>query len=84
MMEEFILGFFIASLLGFIVLYRLLGKRPQRAEIKAQTGPSGNKSSEHSVSQKDGGTDVVVVGAGVAGSTLAYSLAKVSLRLYFM
>ncbi|CAI9765439.1 unnamed protein product [Fraxinus pennsylvanica] len=64
MMEEFILGFFIASLFRFIVLYRLFGKRPQKAAIEAQTGPSSHKSSENSVSQKDGGTDVVIVGAG--------------------
>ncbi|KAL2459991.1 Squalene epoxidase 1 [Abeliophyllum distichum] len=76
MIEEFILGFFIASLFGFIVLYRLLGKRPQRASIEAQRGPSVQNSSENSVSQKDGNPDVVVVGAGVAGSALAYSLAK--------
>lgn len=75
--EEFILGFFIASLFGFIVLYRLLAKRPQRASTEAQRNASV-QSSEKYASLEDGESDVVVVGAGVAGSALAYSLAKVS------
>lgn len=77
MMEQCIIGGLIALVLGFMLLHRLVGKREQNIATKAPSDVQ--KSSENGACRTDGPPDVVVVGAGVAGSALAYSLAKVGL-----
>ncbi|KAI3447935.1 hypothetical protein Pfo_004600 [Paulownia fortunei] len=76
MMEQCILGGFIAFVFGFTLLYRFVDKREKSSIMEAPRGASVQKSSENGVCKKDGPPDVVIVGAGVAGSALAYSLAK--------
>ncbi|KAL8553003.1 hypothetical protein ACS0TY_001615 [Phlomoides rotata] len=74
MMEECIVGGLIALVLGFMLLHRLVGKREKNIVTKSPS--DAQKSSENGACKKDGPPDVVIVGAGVAGSALAYSLAK--------
>ncbi|KAL0383929.1 UNVERIFIED_CONTAM: Squalene monooxygenase SE1 [Sesamum radiatum] len=76
MMEQYIFGGFIAFIFGLILLYIFLEKSSKCTVKEAPRGASSRKSSENAVCRKDGPPDVVIVGAGVAGSALAYSLAK--------
>lgn len=66
-----ILGTVVATLLGFALFYSLKGKK--------KSVDSSMKSSENRTCKSDSGknTDVIIVGAGVAGSALAYTLGKV-------
>lgn len=77
MTEQYILGCFVAVFLGFIAL-KILRKNGNK-HMKRQTpkGAAVRPISDRAVPAKDGPPDVVIVGAGVAGSALAYSLAKV-------
>lgn len=77
MMEQYIFGGFIGLVFGLILLYIFLEKSSKCTVKEAPRGASARKSSENFVCRKDGPPDVVIVGAGVAGSALAYSLAKV-------
>lgn len=70
--QQYILASLIAFILGFTLLYKLYKKRTGPAR-----GTGVKSSSESDVCRTDGPPDVVIVGAGVAGSALAYSLAKV-------
>lgn len=65
------LGAVIATLLGFALFYGLKGKK--------KSIDSSMKSSENRTCKSDSGrsTDIIIVGAGVAGSALAYTLGKV-------
>ncbi|KAL9173736.1 hypothetical protein ABFS82_02G008000 [Erythranthe guttata] len=74
-MEQYVFGGLIAWIIGLILLYRLL-ENSSKITIKETIRSDAQKSSENAVSKKDGPPDVVIVGAGVAGSALAYSLAK--------
>lgn len=65
MMRGCILG---GLVVGLLLLHRLVGKREKKIARKAV---------ENGGCKKDGSPDVVIVGAGVAGSALAYCLAKV-------
>ncbi|KAL2254887.1 squalene monooxygenase-like [Sesamum indicum] len=76
MMEQYIFGGFIGLVFGLILLYIFLEKSSKCTVKEAPRGASARKSSENFVCRKDGPPDVVIVGAGVAGSALAYSLAK--------
>ncbi|MFQ6651358.1 hypothetical protein Gotur_023718 [Gossypium turneri] len=92
MAEQYIVGVgaVIASLLGFLFLYcnslirfRGLRKLKRAASMEFPKGNSVNKTGN---SEGVGTTDIIIVGAGVAGAALAYSLGKVPfflLVLYF-
>ncbi|KAL3843821.1 hypothetical protein ACJIZ3_001224 [Penstemon smallii] len=83
MIDQYILGSFVASLFGFVLLYKL------RRKIKKPKSNSkiGNKNECINGSAADGGSqadsagevDVIIVGAGVAGAALAYTLGKITL-----
>lgn len=81
MAEQFILGVVIAVLLGFAVLY-FLGKSKKKGKIatkfSSQTNESMNITEEvsQSLPKTAGKVDIIVVGAGVAGSALACALGK--------
>lgn len=78
-MEQYILGCSIALFLGFILLVQRFITRNGNKKMKKQ-GPKGaavRPISDRVVPTRDGPPDVVIVGAGVTGSALAYSLAKV-------
>ena len=80
MFSPYILGAFLASVLGFLLLYDL---REKERKIKRHRRADGLVTSSSGIGecpQDDGfGTDVIIVGAGVAGSALAHTLGKVSL-----
>ena len=97
MINQFILGAFVASvvgLVGFVLLYSHLIIRRERKRY-APPSPAANRIAERkdhqyiktSVNNVDGPasaneksvSDVIIVGAGVAGSALAYTLGKVPL-----
>ncbi|KAG6516820.1 squalene monooxygenase SE1-like isoform X2 [Zingiber officinale] len=72
MADQYLLGTIMASILMFFLLVGFWG-----CKRKAHLAP-GNRSSCAIRAEKGGsGTDVIVVGAGVAGSALAYTLGKV-------
>ena len=79
-----LVGAIIASLLAVILLRRLLGKKGRSAgtiagaplEITLETAAEDGAS--------DDGADIIVVGAGVAGSALAYTLAKVRIPSFVL
>ncbi|TYI88317.1 hypothetical protein E1A91_D04G199900v1 [Gossypium mustelinum] len=82
MAEQYIVGVgaVIASLLGFLFLYcnslerfRGLRKLKRAASMEFPKGNSVNKTGN---SEGVGTTDIIIVGAGVAGAALAYSLGK--------
>ncbi|XP_077233930.1 squalene monooxygenase SE1-like [Tasmannia lanceolata] len=76
---QYLLGGIFAFVLASFLIPRLFGKRKNDARAPA-TGigsGAGKKSSEKGeCDSRNGGTDVIVVGAGVAGSALAYTLGK--------
>ena len=83
---EFVLGGVLVSLLGsvffMIISTTLGGKKPSKAlngGVKSNDRfGNGNFQPEMEV-EDEKSTDVVIVGAGVAGAALAYTLAKVRL-----
>lgn len=79
MVYQNIFGAVIASLLGFAFLYRLRGKKKARALVKTDQNGNCLKSSENGICEAkiSTSTDIIIVGAGVVGSALAYTLGKV-------
>ncbi|CAL5326109.1 hypothetical protein CsSME_00005509 [Camellia sinensis var. sinensis] len=88
MVDNYIVGTFFASLLGFLLLYIL---RSRNATVKPDNRPDHHhhhafdeirndcvRSSINGQPPPDGGpdTDVIIVGAGVAGAALAHTLGK--------
>lgn len=69
MAYEFLVGAVVASVLGFLLIG--LRSRRRRCPLGAGKGISGPLYAEK------GKADIIVVGAGVAGSALAYALGKV-------
>ncbi|KAJ6761552.1 SQUALENE MONOOXYGENASE [Salix koriyanagi] len=74
-------GVVSAFLFGFVVLYSSRRREKIKASEKTRTKKK-LKSSGNGVCRSNfaGNTDVVIVGAGVAGSALAYALAKLGLE----
>ncbi|GFP88686.1 squalene monooxygenase [Phtheirospermum japonicum] len=83
--DQFIIGGFIASLFGFVLLCRLRGKIEKdkgaktlrRDESTRRFAAGGGFRSNPS-----GDTDIVIVGAGVAGAALACTLGKDGRRVH--
>ncbi|XP_044500230.1 squalene monooxygenase SE1-like [Mangifera indica] len=80
-----IFGAFIASILGLLLLQSCRGKKKSGdASIKIH-GNERSKRSEnvtHPAEVAETTTDIIIVGAGVAGSALAYTLAKDDRRVH--
>ncbi|RVX23200.1 Squalene monooxygenase [Vitis vinifera] len=79
MFHPYILGAFFASVLGFL-LYALRDKerKDNRHRHHRADGLVTSSSEIGQCRQDDGfGTDIIIVGAGVAGSALAHTLGKV-------
>lgn len=90
MMDKYIVPSFVVSLLGFLLLYIILRRRTPN--YKKKDPKSTQKCDTHNVissnltngeceSKKGNDTDVIIVGAGVAGAALAHTLAKVYSQL---
>ncbi|WOL03072.1 squalene monooxygenase [Canna indica] len=75
MADQYLLGTVVASILGFLLLF-VLHSRRRRSITAAGQGNSG------SLLTGNGEADVIVVGAGVAGSALAYTLGKDGRRVH--
>lgn len=90
--DPYVVWTFFASLLGFLLLSVLRRRNygnataQDKGKVKNKNNTSDNHISEECVkSSGDGecrpeygsGTDVIIVGAGVAGSALAHTLGKV-------
>ncbi|KAI3972699.1 hypothetical protein MKX01_019357 [Papaver californicum] len=71
-MIQYILGGILASLLGFLFLLKLNGKKNKSNEIRDECV----KSSINGDLRSNDDTDIIIVGAGVAGAALAYTLGK--------
>ncbi|KAI3996543.1 hypothetical protein MKX01_009375 [Papaver californicum] len=71
-MIQYILGGILASLLGFLFLLKLNGKKNKNNEIRDECV----KSSINGDLRSNDDTDIIIVGAGVAGAALAYTLGK--------
>nr|XP_043618963.1 squalene monooxygenase SE1-like [Erigeron canadensis] len=72
LLEQYILGGIIATWLGFALIY-FLGVRKSEQDDDLDLHKQTNKL-VRARAQDDGETDVIIVGAGVAGAALAYSL----------
>uniref|UniRef100_A0A2C9V663 Squalene monooxygenase n=1 Tax=Manihot esculenta TaxID=3983 RepID=A0A2C9V663_MANES len=77
MESEYLMGRIMASLLGFVLLYRLTANK-KATTSRGVARYEKLESSENGIDQaeKDKKPDVIIVGAGVAGSALAYTLGK--------
>ncbi|KAL7002939.1 squalene monooxygenase [Sarracenia purpurea var. burkii] len=73
---QYLLGGVIASLLGFVIFYNSRKQTEKNGASMAKTVKTSVDVS-YRPSETTGSTDVVIVGAGVAGSALAYALGKV-------
>ncbi|KAL0412646.1 UNVERIFIED_CONTAM: Squalene monooxygenase SE1 [Sesamum radiatum] len=87
MIDQYILGGFVASLVAFVLLYNLprktrktnhkgskVGRGDECIKTSAVGGGSGTEAA--------GDTDIIIVGAGVAGAALAYTLGKDGRRVH--
>nr|ANG59902.1 squalene epoxidase 1 [Alisma plantago-aquatica subsp. orientale] len=71
----FLLQCLLAGSLAAFIAYLFVRPRPTRKELHGVNG--GLSSADKALIQgKDGDTDILIVGAGVAGSALAYTLGK--------
>ncbi|CAA7387719.1 unnamed protein product [Spirodela intermedia] len=78
MLMEYVFGVVVASLLGFLLMFPFQGKSREggmkrNAEIQGRLSKVAECGSEAAC---EGSSDVIVVGAGVAGSALACALGK--------
>ncbi|KAL4555905.1 hypothetical protein LXL04_038537 [Taraxacum kok-saghyz] len=78
-LQQYILGGIIATWLGFTLIY-LLGVKKSKPDDGLHVHKQTNEL-VRTQPQKDGGIDVIIVGAGVAGAALAYSLGKDGRRI---
>ncbi|KAL8027572.1 hypothetical protein ABFS82_14G101100 [Erythranthe guttata] len=87
MIDQYIFGGFVASLFAFVLLYtlrrRTIGKTKGGASKAASidecvTSPAADGGSRV---ESGGDADVIIVGAGVAGAALAYTLGKEGRRV---
>ena len=76
-----LIGVAAATLLAAVFAAAVLGRRrrPRAPVVEGKPAPdAGCAVADGEGSAGDGGTDVIIVGAGVAGSALAYTLGKVA------
>ncbi|KAJ4716081.1 Squalene monooxygenase [Melia azedarach] len=83
--EQYVLGGVIATLLGFaLFIYNSRGKKKNIDPSMKIEGSECFKSAENRICQSDSdeNTHMIIVGAGVAGSALAYALGKDGRRVH--
>ncbi|XXG64738.1 hypothetical protein AAC387_Pa05g2608 [Persea americana] len=81
---QYLLGGMLAFFLGFFFFSGFKGKEKEKEKEKEKScaASSEKKSAEGECRGKDSGTDVIIVGAGVAGAALAYTLGKDGRRVH--
>ncbi|KAJ1406300.1 hypothetical protein SESBI_25225 [Sesbania bispinosa] len=78
MVDPYALGWIICSVLSLVALYNLVFTRKNcTASSEAATENITTATGECRSLNRDGDAEVIIVGAGVAGSTLAHTLGKV-------
>ncbi|KAL2231504.1 squalene monooxygenase-like [Sesamum indicum] len=86
MIDQYILGGFVASLVAFVLLYNLPRKTRKTNKVsKVGRGDECIKTSAvggGSGTEAGGDADIIIVGAGVAGAALAYTLGKDGRRVH--
>nr|AEJ79818.1 squalene epoxidase [Eleutherococcus senticosus]AEJ79819.1 squalene epoxidase [Eleutherococcus senticosus] len=87
LIDQYYLGWIFAFLFGFLLLFNFKRKREKNGANSTDFGTDSviNTSSENGYNSPEhiaGSTDVIIVGAGVAGSALAYTLAKDGRRVH--
>ncbi|XP_062097215.1 squalene monooxygenase SE1-like [Humulus lupulus] len=85
MVDQFVIGWISVSLLSLIAFYNLVlkNKTPTDSSGKITECVQNNITAISGECQsKDGDVDVIIVGAGVAGSALAHTLGKVGRRVH--
>nr|AFN61200.1 squalene epoxidase [Chlorophytum borivilianum] len=86
-LDHYLFGGIVASILGLLFLSQLVGGRRKKTKEEGD-GEEENGAVCKTTAAVDGecgtrgGTDVIVVGAGVAGSALAYTLGKDGRRVH--
>ncbi|KAI3786269.1 hypothetical protein L1987_39830 [Smallanthus sonchifolius] len=78
-LEQYILGGIIATWLGFALIY-FLGVKKNKSDEDLDFHKQTSELVQTRL-QNDGATDIIIVGAGVAGAALAYSLGKDGRRI---
>ncbi|KAL0318254.1 UNVERIFIED_CONTAM: Squalene monooxygenase SE1 [Sesamum calycinum] len=89
MVDLTLLGFVLAALSGFLGLYcyGLLRKSQRSCSVEEGDGSASTTTTTTTVigegecGSRDGGCDVIIVGAGVAGAALAHTLGKDGRRI---
>ncbi|KAF2294268.1 hypothetical protein GH714_008736 [Hevea brasiliensis] len=82
MESQYVMGGIMVSLLGFLLFYRSTVKRISSLSREDARGET-LKSSENGVkAEKATNPDIIIVGAGVAGSALAYTLGQHGRRVH--
>lgn len=87
MIDQYIFGCFAASLMGFVLLYNLRRKirrnRGSKPAGKDECVKTSSAAAAGGSRQENGGdADIIIVGAGVAGAALAYTLGKDGRRVH--
>ncbi|XP_047975309.1 squalene monooxygenase SE1-like [Salvia hispanica] len=82
MIGQYIFGCFAASLFGFALLYNL--RRKIRRDVAGKDGciKTSAAVAERMRQESGGDPDIIIVGAGVAGAALAYTLGKDGRRVH--
>jgi squalene monooxygenase len=73
---------FIASLFTFLLLYILRRSSNKNKKNRGLVVSQNDTVSKNLETEVDSGTDVIIVGAGVAGSALAHTLGKEGRRVH--
>ncbi|KAK4428745.1 Squalene monooxygenase SE1 [Sesamum alatum] len=86
MVDLTLLGFVLAALFGFLGLYSYGLLRKSQRSCSGEQGDDFASTTttvidEGECGSRDGGCDVIIVGAGVAGAALAYTLGKDGRRI---
>ncbi|CAK9167889.1 unnamed protein product [Ilex paraguariensis] len=82
--DQYFLGGLIAFVLGFVLLYssKMVKKKSRVSSMEARRDEQVESSDYgHCRPEINGSTDIIIVGAGVAGSALAYTLGKEGRRV---
>lgn len=78
MVDQYAVGGFIATLFAFVLLYNIRTRTNKASKIvRKDECIKSSAVGGGSLPDLGGDTDVVIVGAGVAGAALAYTLGKV-------
>ncbi|XP_051144271.1 squalene monooxygenase SE1-like [Andrographis paniculata] len=85
MIDQYILGGFVASLFGFVLLYNLrrnVRRTKVSKAVRKNESVKGSAAGGGRTVDDGGDADIIIVGAGVAGAALAYTLGKEGRRVH--